>query len=117
MRQVDWRARGFDGRVLGYLLLQRGFYHCGRRASADVNALIEMLRHEDGARRTALAEMIETGAKPTWIVRARGAHFDLKDELRARGYRWDAAPDRKVWWREVADDELIKEQFWLAANV
>lgn len=117
MRQVDWRARGFDGRVLGYLLLQRGYYHCGHRASADVDALIQMLRHEDAAGQTALSEMIKTGSKPTWIVRARGAHFDLKDELRARGYRWDAADDRKVWWREVADDQLVQEQFWLAANV
>ena len=117
MRQIDWRARGFDGRVLGYLLLQRGYYHCGHRASADVDALIQMLRHEDAAGRTALSEMIETGSKPTWIVRARGAHFDLKDRLRARGYRWDAADDRKVWWREVADDQLVQEQFWLAAHV
>lgn len=117
MRHVDWRARGFDGRVLGYLLLQHGYYHCGHRASADVDALIQMLRHEDAHGRAALSEMIETGAKPSWIVRARGAHFDLKDELRSRGYRWDPAPDRKVWWREVADEDLVKEQFWLAANV
>lgn len=61
--------------------------------------------------------MIETGSKPTWIVRASGAHFDLKDQLRARGYRWDAAAGRKVWWREVADDELAVEGAWLAANV
>ena len=117
MRQIDWRARGLEGRALGYLLLQHGYYHCGHRASADVDALIQMLRHEDANGRSALAEMIETGAKASWIVRARGAHFDLKDELRSRGYRWDAAPDRKVWWREVADDDLVKEQFWLAANV
>jgi DNA polymerase-3 subunit epsilon len=117
MRQVDWRARRFDGRVLGYLLLQNGFYHCGHRASSDVDALIQMLRHRDGDGRTALSEMIETGAKPTWIVRAAGANFDLKDELRARGYRWDAAKDRKVWWREVADGDRIAEEFWLAANV
>lgn len=117
MRQVDWRARGFDGRVLGYLLLQNGFYHCGHRASADVDALIQMLRHKDANGRTALSEMIETGSKPTWIVRARGAHFDLKNGLRARGYRWDAAPERKTWWIEVADEDLVQEQFWLAANV
>ncbi|HEX8554781.1 MAG TPA: 3'-5' exonuclease [Sphingomonas sp.] len=117
MRQVDWRRRGFDGRTLGYVLLQDGYYFCGHRASADVDAMIQVMRHQDADGRTALSEMIETGAKPSWIVRARGAHFDLKDVLRARGYRWDAAPDRKVWWREVADDELVKEQFWLAANV
>ncbi|TPG52034.1 hypothetical protein [Sphingomonas glacialis] len=59
MAQVDWKARGFDGRVLGYLLVQAGFYHCGHRASADVDTLIQLLRHSDGAGRTALAEMIE----------------------------------------------------------
>lgn len=115
MRQVDWRRRGFDGRVLGYLLMQRGFYHGGHRASADVDALIEMLRHRDGDGRTALAEMIEEGAKPSWIVRAKGADFGVKDLLRSRGYRWDA--DRKLWWAEVADDRLVEERFWLAANV
>lgn len=115
MRQVDWKARGFDGRVLGYLLVQNGFYHCGHRASADVDALIEMLRHRDGGGRTALSEMIERGAGPSWIVRAKGADFGVKDQLRGRGYRWDA--DRKVWWREVSDADLVQEQSWLAANV
>ncbi|WP_210357325.1 3'-5' exonuclease [Sphingomonas beigongshangi] len=115
MRQVDWRRRGFDGRVLGYLLVQRGFYHLGHRASADVDALIEMLRHRDGDGRTALAEMIEEGARSSWIVRAKGADFGVKDLLRSRGYHWDA--ERKVWWAEVADYRLVEEQFWLAANV
>lgn len=117
MRQVDWRARGFDGRVLGYLLVQNGYYHCGHRASSDVDALIQMLRHRDDDGRTALSEMIEKGSDPSWIVRARGAHFDLKDELRARGYRWDADPKHRSWWREVSDEDLVQEQFWLAANV
>lgn len=60
MRQVDWRARGFDSRVLGYLLLQHGYYHCGHRASADVDALIQMLRHRDAdgcVRRAAFWKM------------------------------------------------------------
>ncbi len=117
MAQVDWRGRGFDGKALGYLLVQNGFYFCGHRAANDVDAMIEMLRHRDGADRTALAEMIENGSKPSWIVRARGAHFDLKEKLRVRGYRWDAADGRKVWWREVADDQLVPEQLWLANNV
>ncbi|NLS27979.1 3'-5' exonuclease DinG [Sphingomonas sp. S2M10] len=115
MSQVDWRSRGFDGRVLGYLLVQNGFYHCGHRASADVDALIQLLRHRDRDGRTALNELISTGSKPGWIVRACGAHFDSKDLLRTRGYRW--AADAKVWWREVSDEELPAERSWLAANV
>ena len=117
MRQVDWRARGFDGRVLGYLLVQDGYYHAGHRASADVDALIQMLRHRDADGRTALSEMIAVGAKASWIIRAKGADFSVKDALRARGYRWDSAEGRKVWWREVSDDDLTAERFWLAANV
>jgi DNA polymerase III subunit epsilon len=115
MRQVDWRARGFDGRVLGYLLLQYGYYHCGHRASADVDALIQMLRHRNGEGRTALSELIERGAASSWLVRATGAHFDLKDPLRDQGFSWD--PDLKVWAKEVSDHELMPTQFWLAANV
>lgn len=107
MAQVDWRARGFDGRVLGYLLVQAGFYHCGHRASADVDALIQMLCHRDTDGRTALKELIERGSQPGWIVRARGADFGVKDLLRERGYRWSG--DEKVWWREVEDDHLVAE--------
>ncbi|MGP7795620.1 3'-5' exonuclease [Sphingomonas sp. CLY1604] len=117
MRQIDWRRRGFDGRALGYLLVQDGFYHNGHRASADVDALIQMLRHRDGDGTTALAEMVAMGARDSFVVRAKGAHFDMKDELRARGYRWDASDGMKVWWREVDRDDLVQERFWLAANV
>lgn len=115
MAQVDWKARGFDGKVLGYLLVQAGYYHCGHRASADVDAMIQMLRHRDGKDRTALAEMIERGARPGWIVRAKGADFGVKDLLKGRGYRWSS--EDKVWWREVEDARLVEEQFWLASHV
>jgi DNA polymerase-3 subunit epsilon len=115
MRQVEWRARGFDGRVLGYLLLQSGFYHSGHRASSDVDALIQLLRGVDAGGRTALAELIDRGGRSSWLVRATGAHFDVKDKLRAEGFRWDA--DKKVWAKEVEDEDLVPTQFWLAAHV
>lgn len=115
MSQVDWRARGFDGRVLGYLLVQAGFFHGGHRASADVDAMIQLLRHRTRDGRTALAEMIETGARPGWRVRAKGADFGVKDLLRSRGYRWSA--DDKVWVREIEDARLVEEPFWLAGHV
>lgn len=115
MSQINWRDRGFDGRTLGYLLMQNGFYHAGHRASADVDALIQLLRHRSPNGHTALSELTECGAKDSWIIRARGANFAVKEALSSRRYRWD--PDRQVWWREVADDQLTAEQFWLAANV
>ena len=115
MEGIDWREQGLEGGKLGFLLMQAGWFHDGHRAGADVDAVIQLLRHrfEDG--RTALSVLTEKAAQPSWIIRAVGADFSVKDLLRARGYRWDA--ERKVWWREVADEDRTREEFWLAANV
>jgi DNA polymerase-3 subunit epsilon len=115
MTQVDWRNRGFDGLGLGYLLCQAGWFHDAHRGASDVDALIQLLRHRFGDGRTALSLLLERAARPSWIIRAHGAAFGVKDVLRGRGYSWD--PDRRVWWTEVPDEGRIAEEFWLAANV
>lgn len=115
MSQYDWRGAGFDGRGLGFLLMQSGFFHGGHRASSDVDALIQLLRHRQTDGRTALSVMIENAVRDTWIIRANGAAFEVKDMLRARGYRWDG--ERKTWWREVSDDDRLAEEWWLAGHV
>ena len=115
MEQIDWVARGFDGRSLGFLLCQTGWFHDGHRARADVDAVIQLLRHRFDDGRTALSVLLERTAAPSWIVRAVGADFSVKDALRSRGYRWDAA--RKVWWSEIQDDDRMREEFWLAATI
>ncbi|MBX8844518.1 DNA polymerase III subunit epsilon [Sphingomonas melonis] len=114
-RQVDWRARGFDGRTLGYLIQQAGYFYRPHRAAIDVDAVIQMLRVRDEDGRTVLAELVAKAEAPSWIVSAEGASFEAKDALKSRGYRWD--PDRRVWWTEIADDARTAEEFWLAANV
>ncbi|WP_294300987.1 3'-5' exonuclease [uncultured Sphingomonas sp.] len=111
--EIDWAEAGFDGRSLGYLLSQIGFYNGAHRASDDVDSTIALLAHEVRPGRTALAELVDRSFRETWIVRANGAAFELKDTLKARGYRWDA--DRKLWWMEVSDRS--EEEWWLAANV
>lgn len=115
MEQIDWNARGFDGRSLGFLLCQTGWFHDGHRARADVDAVIQLLRHRFDDGRTALSVLLQRTAAPSWIVRAVGADFSVKDALRSRGYRWDAA--RKVWWSEIQDDDRMREEFWLAATI
>ncbi|MBA2918748.1 DNA polymerase III subunit epsilon [Sphingomonas sp. MAH-20] len=115
MADVDWQARGFDGCKLGFLVMQCGWWFEAHRADADVDAVIALLRHRFDDGRTALQELLETAAEPSWIVRARGAAFEQKNRLRARGYRWDA--DRKVWWKHVRDGERVAEEFWLAGHV
>lgn len=114
-RQVDWRGRGFDGRALGYLLQQAGYFFRPHRAAADVDALVQLLRHRADDGTTVLAELLGRMRAPSWMVYADGASFDAKDVLKARGYRWD--PDRRAWWTEIADDTRTAEEFWLATNV
>lgn len=111
---VDWASRGFDGRSLGWLLSQVGLCHGGHRALNDVDATIAVLASESDGR-AAIVEMVENAASPAWLVTAAGASFSVKDDLRRRGYRWNAAI--RVWQREVPDRERQSEEFWLARSV
>jgi DNA polymerase-3 subunit epsilon len=110
-RQVAWETFGFEGRSLGWLLAQSGWFHGAHRAPADVDALITLLMHEVDNRQTALSVLMEKAQRPGWIVRAVGASFAVKDRLKRRGYCWE--PGRAVWWREVEDDDLKAERCWL----
>lgn len=112
---IDWRDAGFEGRVLGYLAMQAGWYFSGHRAENDVDAVIELLRHEGAHGAPLMYELYEHALSDTHLVEACGAAFDVKDSLRLRGYRWNAP--EKVWWREVSDSDLLEEQAWLAIHV
>lgn len=115
MEEIDWRAAGFDGRGLGYLLCQAGYFHAGHRAAADADAVVQLLRHRFPDGTTALSQLVARSQRPSWLMRAVGADFGVKDLLRARGYRWD--PARRLWWREVVDDARLEEESWLARHV
>jgi DNA polymerase-3 subunit epsilon len=108
---LDWPEYGFDGRSLGWLLAQAGWFHAGHRAAVDVDALITLLRHDVYNGRTGLAVLLENAQRRGWMVRAAGAHFEVKERLKGRGYRWDG--HACVWWREVADEALEHERRWL----
>ncbi len=112
---VNWSAVGFDGKALGYLCMQAGWYFDGHRADADVDAVIQLLQHVGTDGVPLLYELNENALADTNMIEAVGAAFAVKDALRLRGFRWN--PVGKVWWREVRDRELLSEQAWLAQNV
>ncbi len=114
-REIDWPAAGFDGRSLGWLLAQAGWFHAAHRASNDVDAVIALLGRKVAGGRTALAELLESAACPTVRIDAVGADFRVKDDLRARGYRWNG--EDRVWWKEVQASSLSDEECWLARHV
>lgn len=113
--EIDWQDAGFEGRSLGWLCAQAGFFFDAHRAEADVDAVITMLRHERTDGRTLMWELDDNAARDSHMIEAVGAAYGVKDMLRRRGYRWN--PAAQVWWREVADRDLVAEEFWLAAEV
>lgn len=115
MEDVPWQRYGFDGRKLGFLGIQCGFFYDAHRADVDVDAVVALLGHRLGDGRTAMSVMMENAHADSWLVRAVGAAYDAKDRLRARGFRWDAT--HRVWTKEVRDDERHGEELWLAEHV
>ena len=114
--EINWQARGFeDGRRLGWLSVQAGWFFDPHRGSADVDAVIRMLQHRTGAGTPAMGELIQTASSPSWIIKAKGAPFAAKDDLKARRYRWD--PGKKNWWTQVREHERGAEEEWLAECV
>lgn len=114
-REIDWTAAGFEGRSLGWLCAQAGWFYEAHRAEGDVDALIQLLRHERTDGRPLLYELDGSSSRDSFLVEAIGSAFQTKDALRMRGYRWEAR--QQVWWREVPDRELLNEEAWLANEI
>ncbi len=114
-KEIDWRGAGFEGRTLGWLCTQAGWFFDAHRAEGDVDAVITMLCHERTNGRTFLWELDASSSSDSWLIEAAGSAISTKDTLRMRGYHWN--PKEKVWWREVFDRDLIAEQAWLAHEI
>ena len=113
VNQIEWRAHGFEGSRLGYLLGGIGMFHRSHRAVDDCHALLEILAHTvSGTDRTALSLLLENARRKTIRIWAEQAPFDLKDELKKRGYRWSPGDEGrpKAWYIDVdeanRDDEI-----------
>jgi DNA polymerase III subunit epsilon len=111
--QIEWRAHGFEGSRLGYLLNGIGLFHRSHRAVDDCHALLEILAHTiSGTGRTALSLLLENARRKTIRIWAEQAPFDLKDELKKRGYRWSPGDEGrpKAWYVDIdearRDDEI-----------
>lgn len=118
--QVDWRAEGFEGSRLGYLLAGCGLFHDGHRAGADCAALIEVLaRPLPKSGELALKRLLDTARQATARIWAENSPFEMKDVLKARGYRWNDGSDGrpKAWWTDVIESQLGSEKIFLRNEI
>lgn len=118
--EVNWRAHGFAGAQLGYLLNGAGFFHQAHRAVDDCHALLELLAFElPTTAAPALALLLENARKPTMRLWAEQSPFDLKDSLKKRGYRWSDGSDGrpKSWYVDVSEAAVDDEVAFLRTEI
>ncbi|TCU37876.1 3'-5' exonuclease [Rhizobium azibense] len=118
--EIDWASRGFEGTKLGYLIGQAGYFHEGHRAVDDCFALLEVLAEGGGVSGpTPFAELYKASQRSRARIFAENSPYDMKDQLKARGYRWSDGSDGRPrsWWIEVAEDALDDELRYLRTHV
>lgn len=117
---VDWKARGFSGAKLDYLLAAHGLFHGAHRALDDCHAVLEVLAREvPSAGKSALALLLERARRTTHRIWAENAPFELKDALKGRGYRWSdgSSGHPRAWYADVEENELEKELTYLRTEI
>jgi DNA polymerase-3 subunit epsilon len=107
MAEIEWRKHGFAGANLGYLLAGSGLFHEAHRAVDDCHAVLEILAKPlPGTFDTALSALLARARQPSFRIWAENSPFDLKQVLKARGYRWSDGSDGspRSWYIDVDED-------------
>lgn len=120
LSQIDWAAEGFEGTKLAYLAQAAGFFYDRHRAMHDCLATVELLvmrLPRSGV--TGLCRLLDGARGVTWRIWAENAPFELKDTLKARGYRWngDPGPQPRAWYIDVLEAQREAEVRFLKTEI
>lgn len=118
--EIDWRRLGVEGAKLGYILASFGRFHSGHRALADCDALLEVLGAPPPAGgQAAFVHLVASSDRTTVEIVAKGAPFQAKDVLKARGYRWNngSGNSEKGWFTIVSEDHFADEVEFLRNSI
>lgn len=119
MAQIDWAMEGFEGTKLAYLVASHGHFYDRHRAVNDCYAAIELLAKTLPSGRRAMSQLLERARRPSWRIWAENAPFDFKDNLKARGYRWngDGNQNPRAWYKDVEDEARESELSYLRQEI
>jgi DNA polymerase III subunit epsilon len=118
--EIAWADHGFEGTKLGYLIGQCGYFHEGHRAVDDCHALLEVLaRPWPEGFGAPFQDLLRNSEKARVRIWATNSPFEMKEHLKARGYRWaDGSDGRpKAWWTDVAEEECDDELKYLRTEI
>lgn len=115
--QIDWfNLAKIASRSQEFLCWKVGkFFYNAHRALDDVQALTHLLQQPIGQPGLpALNFLLQAVRLQKVLIKATRAPFELKDQLKSRGYRWNAKA--KVWLKTL-DANLQKDELaWLIDN-
>ncbi|QEL26469.1 3'-5' exonuclease [Bosea sp. F3-2] len=120
VKEIPWADLGFEGNKLGYLVGQSGLFHGAHRATDDCNALLEVLaRPPEENRARPFAELLRSSEQSRVRIYAENAPFDMKDQLKSRGYRWSDGSDGRprAWWIETEEELRVEEFRYLRTEI
>lgn len=109
--EIDWRRFGFEGTKLAYILNQLGQFHSGHRAIDDCTALYNILKAPlAGGNGSAFAELLSCARKTRYRISV-ASPYELRNLLKARGYRWypGGVGRPRSWWIEVSEEKQTEE--------
>lgn len=118
--EIDWAGEGFQGAKLAYLAMENGLFFDGHRALHDCAAGVELLsRNLPKAGISAMAALLGRARRATCRIWAEQSPFDLKNLLKARGYRWSDGSGGmpRSWYVDVDDEARDAELDWLRAEI
>lgn len=117
--EIRWASLGFEGNKLGYLVGQSGLFHGSHRATDDCHALEVLARPAGEGRTVPFAELLRSSARCRMRIHAQNSPYDMKDHLKARGYRWSDGSDGRprAWWIEVDEDLYGDELRFLRTDI
>jgi DNA polymerase-3 subunit epsilon len=120
MTEIAWRDHGHETSKLAFLAAGSGFYYERHRAVHDCHATIELLRRPLGELgESALKILLASARRKTVRCWAENAPFEKKDELKSRGYRWnaDTSVQPRGWWIDVGESDLSAELVYLKSVI
>lgn len=115
--QIDWfNLAKISSRSQEFLCWKVGnFFYDAHRALDDVQALSQLLQQPIAEPpMPALHFLLKTVRLQKVLIKATGAPFSVKDDLKSRRYRWNAT--EKVWQKTFDADLQQEELAWLIEN-
>ena len=120
MSEVSWSAEGYESTKLSCLAMEAGFFYDKHRAINDCFAAIELLSKPlPKTGRLAFSCLLEQARSTSWRIWAENAPFEMKDNLKARGYRWNGSDKSapRAWYIDTVEATRDTEIAYLKSDI